>query len=67
MCSQDVTQKPGQVIQYYPHPKRWVWSYTPTFNALIFNCSLAPSFELLSPPGEHIYVLINWIVDVISK
>lgn len=22
MCSQDVTQKPGQVMQYYPHPKQ---------------------------------------------
>lgn len=60
ICSQDVTQKPGQVMQYYPHATGRRRSYTPTPMALRFNCSLAPSFVLMFPLGELKFICPTW-------
>lgn len=59
MCSQDVTQKPGQVMQYNPHPKRTVRSCTPALEVVIVDCSVAPSFESLSTPAGFDYSFDN--------
>lgn len=55
MCSQDVTQKPGQVMQCNPHPKWTVWNCTPALEVIIVHCSVAPSFESLSTPAGFDY------------
>lgn len=52
MCSQDVTQKPAQVMQYHPRSERRVWNGTPALKCGSLTAVWRPLLNLwLQQPG----------------